>query len=109
MATKQTSQSAIWNRDDRDLLIELRTNMGNLSSDIALARSEVKELSIGMSARLLNLESNSVSKVQLIEMEGRVRKLEDTENNWIGKQQFISGAIGIGAGLLGAWIQGGKF
>lgn len=104
MATKQT---ATWNRDDRDLLVELRTNMGNLSSDIASARSEVKDLSISMSARLLNLESNAVSKVQFSDLDNRIRIIEDTGNQWVGKQQVISGAIGIAAGLLGAWIQGG--
>ncbi len=107
MAAK-TNDSATWNRDDRDLLVELRTNMGNLSSDIASARAEVKELSIGMSARLLNLEGNSVSKVQMIELEGRVRKVEDTSNQWLGKQQIIAGFIGIGAGLVGSFIQAGK-
>jgi hypothetical protein len=108
MATSSKNQTATWNRDDRDLLVELRTNMGNLQKDIADARSEIKEISTGITARVLNLETNAVNRVELGTLEVRMRALEDKGNQWLGKSQLISAAIGIAAGLLGSFIQGGK-
>jgi hypothetical protein len=64
MAAKQ-HQAATWNREDRDLLIELRTEMSSARGDIAAARIEIKEINTGITARLLNLESNAVSKIEL--------------------------------------------
>lgn len=104
MATKQT---ATWNRDDRDLLVELRTTMQNVQIDITSTRAEIKDISTGMTARLLNLEGNSVSKVEIKDFDTRISSLEASSNNWIGKQQFIAGAIGVAAGLLGSLLQGG--
>lgn len=103
------NQTAIWNRDDRDLLVELRTTMQNVQLEISNARNEIKEINSGISGRLLNLESNSVSKIEISEYDDRLSSLEATANNWIGKQQMISGAIGIVAGLIGAFISAGHF
>lgn len=105
----RTTQSATWNRDDRDLLVELRTNMQNLRDDVASSRSEVKDMNIGLSARLLNLETNTVSKIEVSGFDQRIRSVEDANNQWLGKQQLIAGAIGIAAGLIGSIIQSGKF
>lgn len=58
-----------WNRDDRDLLVELRTEM-------SAVREDIKSLNSGVSARLLNLESNSVSKIELQDHENRIRFIE---------------------------------
>lgn len=105
MATKQ---AATWNRDDRDLLVELRTTMQNVQNDIASTRAEIKDISTGITARLLNLEGNSVSKIEIQEFDGRLSSVEAASNQWLGKQQLIAGAIGIAAGLLGSFIQAGK-
>jgi hypothetical protein len=103
------ARSATWDRQDRDLLIELRTTMQNVQNDIADARGEIKEINTGITARLLNLESNSVSKIQLSGFENRIFDLEAQTNQWLGKQNLIAGGIGIIAGLVGAFIQAGKF
>jgi hypothetical protein len=57
--------TATWNREDRDLLIELRTQMTSMFGEIAGARLEIKEINTGITAPLLNLESNSVSKIEI--------------------------------------------
>lgn len=101
-------QATAWNRDDRDLLVELRTNMGNLQKDIADARSEIKDISTGITARVLNLETNAVNRIEVGALEIRIRSLEDKGNQWLGKSQLISAGIGIAAGLLGSFIQAGK-
>lgn len=102
-------QTATWNRDDRDLLVELRTNMQNVRDEVASARAEIKDINTAITARLLNLEANAVSKIEIDGYEDRIRALEAATNQWLGKQQLIAGAIGIIAGLVGSFIQAGHF
>ena len=54
---------------DHDLLIELRTEMRGMRSDLS-------EMRTGITARVLNLESNSVSKIQFDDHETRIRGIE---------------------------------
>lgn len=105
MATKQ---AATWNRDDRDLLVELRTNMQNIRNEVAEARIEIKDINTGISARLLTLEGNAVSKIQISGFDDRISVLEKESNQWIGKQQAISGFIGIVVSLVAVWLSTGK-
>lgn len=62
-----------WNREDRDLLIELRTRMQDMQTNI-------KSLTGNTSARLLYLEGNTVSKKEFDDKakdhEARIRRLE---------------------------------
>lgn len=69
-------QTATWNREDRDLLIELRTEMSSTRGDIAAARLEIKEINTGIAGRLLNLESNAVSKIEIDEIRSDIESLE---------------------------------
>jgi hypothetical protein len=62
---KHAPQTATWNREDRDLLVELRTEQRSTRDDIAAVRIEIKEINTGITARLLNLESNAVSKIEI--------------------------------------------
>jgi hypothetical protein len=55
--------------NDHDVLIELRTEMRGL-------RSDVQDMRTGITARVLNLESNSVSKIQFDDHETRIRGME---------------------------------
>jgi hypothetical protein len=75
-------QSATWNREDRDLLIELKTQMQTMFGEIAAARVEIKEINTGITARLLNLEANAVSKIEVFpkldEFSKRMTALEDS-------------------------------
>lgn len=105
MATKQ---AATWNRDDRDLLVELRTTMQNVQNDIASTRAEIKDISTGITARLLNLEGNSVNKIEIEDFDDRLALVEAASNQWLGKQQLIAGSIGVAAGLIGSIIQSGR-
>src|ERR1700728_2064625 len=94
-------QTATWNRDDRDLLVTLRTNQENTNARLASMELVIKDINTGITARLLNLEGNSVSKIEINGFEDRIRNLEATANQWLGKQTLIAGTIGIAAGLLG--------
>jgi hypothetical protein len=46
--------------------------------EIAAARVEIKEINTGITARLLNLESNAVSKIRVDALDERVDTLEDS-------------------------------
>lgn len=65
-----------WNRDDRDLLVELRTEMVNVRNKIDSVEGQIKEINTGITARLLNLEGNAVNKLQFDQLEDRVTSLE---------------------------------
>jgi hypothetical protein len=88
-------QTATWNREDRDLLIELRTEMGSTRADIAAARAEIKEINNGIAARLLNLESNSVSKIELDGMEENIAGLQEQVDSLKLWRAFLAGAWAI--------------
>jgi hypothetical protein len=74
-------QPTAWNREDRDLLIELKTQMFSMSGEISAARVEIKEINTGITARLLNLEANALSKIEVLptleKYDGRLSDLED--------------------------------
>lgn len=78
---KPLRQAAAWGREDRDLLIELRTEMQAIRSDLA-------DMKGNYTARILNLESNSVSKIQFDDHEKRIRVGE-------GWRMMIIGALFI--------------
>jgi hypothetical protein len=101
-------RATTWNRDDRDLLVELRTQMASVRDEVAAARGEIKEINTGISARLLNLESNAVSRIELDGLDERIRVLEAATNSWLGKQSLIGGAFGIVAGLIGSFVSAGR-
>lgn len=87
--------TATWNRDDRDLLVELRTEMGSMRSDLAAARVEIKEINTGITARLLNLESNTVVKLQHNQLEGKVVALDILVNDLLKGRAVWRGQIKI--------------
>lgn len=43
-----------------------------------------------------------------LDFETRLRVVEAQNSSWLGKQNLIAGAVGITAGLIGSFIQGGK-
>jgi len=85
---KSSPQAATWNREDRDLLVELRTEQRSTRDDIAAVRVEIKEINTGISSRLLNLESNAVSKLELEQI------CEDIEGLKLWRSMLI-GAWGV--------------
>lgn len=68
MAARPSHTTATWNREDRDLLVELRTEQANTRNDLATIRSELKDINSGVTNRIMNLESNAVSKIQIKEV-----------------------------------------
>ena len=76
---------------DHDLLIELRTEMRGV-------RSDIQDLTQGVSSRLLNLESNAVSRFQFDDHEKRLREVERTADNLATIVKF-GGSIAVA--LLG--------
>lgn len=109
MASSSKNQAATWNRDDRDLLVELRTNQNNTNTKLASMETMIKDINTGISARLLRLEGEAVSRIEIAGFEDRITALEAATNQWLGKQNLIAGAIGIAAGLIGSFIQAGHF
>lgn len=109
MATRPETK---WNRDDRDLLVELRTQMTGMFSEISAARAEIKEINTGITARLLNLESNSLSRIEvnprLDVFDERITDLEDSRIAFRASIQvwlLLGGAIWtIVTLLLSIWL-----
>lgn len=93
---------------DHDLLIELRTEMRGL-------RTDVKELRDGTSDRLTLLEHQKMDKDEVRKLkeeadelhqgfEVRLRSIEDEQNNFKGKYAII-GAVGmLGLSIFASWF-----
>src|SRR3954468_16611837 len=97
-------QTATWNREDRDLLVELRTTMFGMNGEISALRGEVKEINTGITSRLLNLESNSLSKVEvnpkLEELDQRITGLEDSRIEYRATMEARTTMVGwLNAGI----------
>ena len=54
-------QTATWNREDRDLLVELRTTLGSVQDDI----TEIKN---GTAAKLQFLETDKLSRAEAVRL-----------------------------------------
>lgn len=59
--------------------------MGSMRSDLAGARIEIKEINTGITARLLNLESNAVNKIQYNQLEDQVDKIRSIVDNYLSQ------------------------
>lgn len=62
---------SVLSREERDLLIRLDTKMSAVEATL-------KDMNGNYTGRLLNLESNAVSKIQHENLEERVRSTEDS-------------------------------
>lgn len=78
-------QRASITKDESNILVaigKIETQMDGLRIDVAGARAEIKEINTGITARLLNLEANSVSKIEvnpkLDDHDERITNLEDS-------------------------------
>lgn len=68
-------------KDESNILVaigKIETQMDGLRVDVAGARAEIKEINTGITARLLNLESNAVSRIE-------VTSQVDDVNKYIGQ------------------------
>jgi hypothetical protein len=63
---------------------KLETKVDIMSSDIASARTEIKDINGGLANRMLNLEGNAVSKFQFNELDKEMQGLKDTVSGWTG-------------------------
>jgi uncharacterized protein involved in exopolysaccharide biosynthesis len=89
-----------WNRDDRDLIVELRTQMGNVRDEIAAARTEIKEINTGITSRLLNLEANAVTKLVVEALDERVSNLEESRTKYRTQLNTILAIGGLAITVL---------
>lgn len=102
-------------KDESNILVaigKIETQMDGLRGDMAAARVEIKEINTGITARLLNLEANAVSKIEvnpkLDEYEKRITNLETTKATnqatvrpWV----IIGGALWtIATIIFSAWL-----
>lgn len=90
-----------WNRDDRDLIVELRTSQANMERKIDSLEIGIKEINTGITARLLNLEGNAVNKIQFDQLETRVNILE---NNGIAQAASIRVWVILGGGVWSVFL-----
>lgn len=88
-------QTATWNREDRDLLVELRTEQRSTRQDIAAVRIEIKEINTGITGRLLNLESNAVSKIELEPMREEIDDMRKSIERLQLWRSMLLGAWGV--------------
>lgn len=79
-----SSRGQTISKDESNILVaigKLETQIVRLGEDMSSARTEIKEINTGITARLLNLESNSLSKIEvnprLNEIEMRLDTVED--------------------------------
>ncbi len=70
-------------------MVELRTEQANTRTDLATIRTELRDINTGISNRVLNLESNAVSKIQIKEV------CEDVES--LKQQQAVTRTWGSAA------------
>ncbi len=82
-------QSATWNREDRDLLVELRTKLTGIETKLS-------DMSGNYTARLLNLESNAVNQVEFGDHETRIRQLET--------QRWLLAGAASAIGIIGGYV-----
>lgn len=90
-----------WDRENRDLIIELMTEMRQVREGMVAIRSDIKDINSGLSNRVLNLESNSVSKVELDTLSAEV----DSLKLW---RSALAGAYALGLFLAGVamwWLK----
>lgn len=64
-----TNLTTVWSREDRDLLVELRTTMRSVQEDI-------QDIKGNVSSRLLKLEGNAVSKIELVPIRSDIKFLQ---------------------------------
>lgn len=76
------NEASVLNREERDILIELRTQMIGVRSELADMKSNTMN-------RLLNLEGNSVSKAELSD----VRKDVDFLKRWVWAAIGVLGVV----------------
>lgn len=75
------SARALITKEQSDILVaigKIETQMIGLVNDVAGARGEIKEINTGITARLLNLESNAVSKIEVMPRIAELEKRMDT-------------------------------
>lgn len=72
---KRNSTTATWNREDRDLLVELKTTLAAVQDDI-------KEIKDGTQAKLRELEVDKLSRADAI----RIQVSNDERFNALGER-----------------------
>ena len=92
-------------REESDILVaigKLETKFDAMSTDLGGARMEIKEINTGITSRLLNLESNTVMKLQFHQLEGKVDAHDILINELIKSRAVWRGQIQIWVILGGA-------
>src|SRR5665213_42523 len=95
-------------KDESNILVaigKIETQMDGLRNDMAAARVEIKEINTGITGRLLNLESNAVSKIEmgprLDSVDNRITVLEDDSISYKAKTNLWGYILTIALTVLG--------
>lgn len=91
-------------RDESNILVaigKLETKFDSMSVDFARMSVEVKDINTGYSARLLNMESNAVSKIEFIQVEKTMNEKYEVHDVIIAE---ILASRAIWRGQVKAWL-----
>lgn len=87
MAAKKQTQNE-WSQGNRDLLVELKTQMGTVGDNISELRAEVKEIKDGVKTDIEFLKNDKVSRAELtrLQVDGQiVHNDHETRLRWHDK------------------------
>lgn len=82
----ETSKTADWNRDDRDLLVELRTEMKGV-------RADIKNLSDGNNARLTLLEQGKLDRTEANRLQSESLDFHTKIENRVNSHEKAIGSL----------------
>lgn len=88
------------------------SDVSAMGVDISYIKKALEEISnkldtFAIKADLYQLRNDTA--IVHTDFENRLRVIETQNSAWFGKQQFIAGTIAVAVGLVGAFIQAGKF
>lgn len=95
MSSRQPTQSE-WSQGNRDLLVELKTQMTGVGESISELRSEVKEIKDGVKADVEFLKNDKVSRAEFtrIQVDGQIVH-NDHEIRLRWHDKVIYGGLGV--------------
>lgn len=85
-----------WSQGNRDLLVELKTQMSGVNANISELRQEVKEIKDGVKADVEFLKSDKISRAEAIHINTNQQVLNaDVETRLRWHDKVIYGGLGV--------------
>lgn len=94
MALKRTQTE--WSQGNRDLLIELKTQMIGVGESLAGLRVEVKEIKDGIKSDIESLKSDKLSRAEALRLQAEAETVrEDVEVRLRFLERYVWGAFAV--------------